>query len=872
MVSATMEDVKRLVMRATDPTGNQGSAQQSSASASTLLSTLVPVLLVALVWFTIFLVLRTRFPRQYSPRSFMGALRPESRSPAMPNGLTNWFKNFFSTPDTYVLNHHTLDGYLLLRFLKMAVVSCLVGMAITWPVLFPINATGDAGKSQLDILSMSNIKNSTYRYFGHVACAYVFYGFLLFMITRESIYYINLRQAYLLSPLYSRRLSSRTVLFTSVPEEYTNETALRRMLGNAVKRVWIAMDTEELDDLVKQRDKAAFKLEAAETKLIKTANTKHIKAEKKKGGKNTETSALSHDVESGTLAAKYLTPKDRPTHRLKPLIGKKVDTIEWCRSELQKLIPQVDELQTKQRAHDAKRLNSVFVEFTTLAEAQAAYQSLTHHQVLHMAPRFTGITPGSIIWSNLRIKWWERVIRVFATTAFITALVIFWSIPVAAVGAISNLNVLINTSGFGWLGFLHKLPPVIFGLVSGLLPSILLAVLMALLPIILRLMARISGDPTTAAVELTTQNYYFAFQVVQVFLVATLSSGAAASVKNILISPSSAPSLLASSIPTASNFYLSYFCLQGLGVAAGMLVKITGLVVFMILGKLLDNTPRKMYKRWIGLSGIGWGTLFPVYTNLFVIAICYAIVAPLVLLFAAIGLYLFYLAFRYNLLFVNNAQIDTQGRVYPKALGHLFVGIYISEVCIIGLFAIGCGAGKGAIGPLILMILFLVFTVVYHGALNSALKPCIDYLPKSLEAEERRLMDDDSMIDEKGTNGDHSTDLGVAPHKKPNFITKFLKPHIYNDYATMRRLVPRDIHVQYEPEEEENAYYAPSITSPSPLLWIPRDPLGISRQEVADTSKVIPITDEGAELDSKGKIVWDSESGRPPIWQPTPYY
>jgi hypothetical protein len=48
------------------------------------------------------------------------------------------------------------------------------------------------------------------------------------------------------------------------------------------------------------------------------------------------------------------------------------------------------------------------------------------------------------------------------------------------------------------------------------------------------------------------------------------------------------------------------------------LLGIVGLLVFKLLGKFLDNTPRKMYKRWISLSGLGWGTLFPIYTNLFV--------------------------------------------------------------------------------------------------------------------------------------------------------------------------------------------------------------------------------------------------------------
>ncbi|GAB7355940.1 hypothetical protein MBLNU459_g6577t1 [Dothideomycetes sp. NU459] len=852
----TFNDVSRVIVaRATD--SNIGSAQGAGSSASGLLSTLAPVFLYACVW------------------TFLGSLRPENRSPSLPNGIFNWFGAFFNTPDSYALNHHSLDAFLFLRLLKIAVITCLVGCCITFPVLFPINITGGGGQEQFDMLTLSNVTNNYYKYFAHAGCAYLFFGFVIYMITRESIYYINLRQAYLLSPYYASRLSSRTVLFTSVPDEYLDEANLRRMLGSSVKRVWIATDVDELEDEVKQRDKTAMKLEGAEIKLIRTANAKHVKAEKKHGGRrSSDETAMGEDLESGRVAARYLSPKDRPTHRLKPLIGKKVDTIDWCRSELQKSISKTEQLQAKQRAGDAKKLNSVFVEFTTLQEAQSAYQSLTHHQVLHMAPRFTGITPGEVIWSNLRIKWWERVIRLIATTSFVVALIIFWSIPVAFVGSIANVNYLITIPGLTWLKFLNHLPNVLMGVVTGLLPVVLLAVLMALLPIILRLMAKLGGDPSLSAVELTVQNTYFGFQIVQVFLVATLGSAASASVEAIIKDPTSVTSLLASSIPKASNFYLSYFVLQGLGIVSSMLLGLSGLIVFIVLGKLLDKTPRKMYKRWASLSSVGWGTVFPVYTNLFVIAICYSCIAPLVMIFAAIGLYFFYLAYRYNFLYVSNANIDTKGRVYPRALQQIFVGLYVAEGCLIGLFAIATGTSVGALGPLILMIIFLIFTALYHISLNAALAPLIEFLPKSLESEERRLFEEEmaAEAEEKGEVRHANTELGPAPHKKPSILQKFLRPDVYTDYATMRRMVPKEIEIRYAEEDEQNAYFHPSITSATPLLWIPRDPLGISKQEIRDTSKIVPITDESASLDAKNKIVWDAEDGRPPIWQPAVYY
>lgn len=316
---------------------------------------------------------------------------------------------------------------------------------------------------------------------------------------------------------------------------------------------------------------------------------------------------------------------------------------------------------------------------------------------------------------------------------------------------------------------------------------------------------------------------------------------------------------------------------------------LVGLVIFMVLGKLLDTTPRKMYKRWISLSGLGWGTLFPVYTNLFVIAICYAVIAPLVLGFAAIGLFLFYFAYRYNLLFVSNVVVDTKGLVYPRALGHLFIGLYVAEVCLIGIFAIATAGGIGALGPLILMIIMLIFTALYQISLNSAMAPLLDYLPKSLDAEERRLLEieggngdvvegdkyaADGAAKEAGTNGADrvSSDLGAAPHKKPNFLMKWLRPDIYTDYETMRRLVPKEIGIHYSPEVEETAFFNPAIGSSTPLLWIPRDPMGVSKEEVANTSRVLPITDDGAVLDEKNNIVWGEDDGRPPIYEEKIYY
>lgn len=92
--------------------------------------------------------------------------------------MFGWIKEFMSMPDTYILNHQNLDSYLLLRYLKISATICLVGCFITWPVLFPVNATGGGGKQQLDLLTMSNVltpKNGT-RLYAHCFVGWIFFS------------------------------------------------------------------------------------------------------------------------------------------------------------------------------------------------------------------------------------------------------------------------------------------------------------------------------------------------------------------------------------------------------------------------------------------------------------------------------------------------------------------------------------------------------------------------------------------------------------------------------------------------------------------------------------------------------------------------
>lgn len=131
--------------------------------------------------------------------------------------------------------------------------------------------------------------------------------------------------------------------------------------------------------------------------------------------------------------------------------------------------------------------------------------------------------------------------------------------------------------------------------------------------------AKLAGEPSISRVELFTQSAYFAFQVIQVFLVATLASSATAVAQQIVDSPTSAPTILANNLPKASNLYISYFIVQGLTIATSVLTQVVGFFIFTLLYKFLANTPRALYSKWSNLSAISWGSTMPVYTNIIVV-------------------------------------------------------------------------------------------------------------------------------------------------------------------------------------------------------------------------------------------------------------
>lgn len=798
--------------------GTISSSNNKTSSLSKLAATFIPVLIFLVICFLLFSFLRPKCRRVFAPRSIPGLREPQLPSPPLPTGWFNWIIPFYKIPDNFVLNHGSLDGFFFLRFLKVLRNICLGGCLILWPVLFPIHATGGGGLSELELLTIGNVKDPN-RLYAHAVMAWIFFGFVLYMIVRECIYYVNLRQAYLSSPYYSRRISSRTMLLTCVPKEYLDPRRLRKLYGPSVERIHIPRTTKALANLVQEREQTAARLEKAEVNLILKANKarrkKLDKTAAKPDGASQESSvtgslasqhdlvrdrgkmastrgdhlvldlpgsyiefapsdvkaaaegvlkeALGHDVNDddvgdcddeythpygldhdlpdvrGSVAARWIPVESRPYHRPLGNFGRRVDTIRWTRNRLRELNLQIYKMRRQVRRGDGTALPAAFIEFDSQESAQAAHQVLAHHRPLQMSSRILGIHPGEVLWKSLRMPWWELIVRRFAIMSFVCAAVIFWSIPSAAIGLVSQINFLSSIVVLSWL---KKLPDLVLGFLTGFVPSFALSMWMAAVPGMLRICGAQAGIPSVTMVELFVQKAYFAFQVVQVFLITTLTSAASAAFTKILENPIGIKDVLAENLPMASNFYLSYILIQCLASSGATLLQAFNLIRHHLLARMSVN-PRAQYATWRKLPPARWGGIFPVFANMGVIALSYACIAPLILIFAAGGMMAMQFVWRYNIIYVFDSGLDSKGLFYPHALLHLTVGLYLAEICLIGLFALHL-----AFGPLAMMIIFLLFTGLVHVSLMQAIMPLLQNLPQTL-ALEAEIQQEDKVAAER---------------------------------------------------------------------------------------------------------------------------
>ena len=159
----------------------------------------------------------------------------------------------------------------------------------------------------------------------------------------------------------------------------------------------------------------------------------------------------------------------------------------------------------------------------------------------------------------------------------------------------------------------------------------------------------------------------------------------------------------------------SFIMLQGLGGTATRFLQVVPLAKYYAQTTRFGSTPRSVYSVKYSPRTSNWGTLFPSITLLVVITLGYSVICPMINGFAFVTFFLLYMLYKYLFTWVNDhsPSSDTGGLFFPKAINHVFVGLYVQQICLCTLFflPLSSNSPRSAIPEGTLMIVLIVFTV-----------------------------------------------------------------------------------------------------------------------------------------------------------------
>ncbi|KAK8858828.1 hypothetical protein IAR55_003058 [Kwoniella newhampshirensis] len=832
----------------------------NTATTGSFVSALVVAGITVGAFTTVWLLLHGRgtLKRVYQPRV---DLAPESKRPqSLPTGVVPFWRTIFATPDKDVIVSNGLDAYFYVRFLKVFGLQMLVPYVfLTFVICIPLSAAKpNAGQTGLNILTFGNVApNMQNRHIGHFLVAILLMSWTLYLIFREYKHFVEVRQAWLTSPQHLTLARTRTVAVTNVPDSVNSGSGLKEIAGivaridstgsspnnvpsrmstategtvvngqdteGGVRQVWLTRKLKEVEKVWEERDAECSRLEGGVGKLLKLGNKNQLK------GKTPQNQG-QHDAErsGGDLIDRYVLGKKRPTWKQGPLglIGKKQD-LETSPLYIAERNANLTDLRK-----DIERLpqgNTAFVRFASQHEAHAFARLLQKTDKSHKLMKAgVEVVPEDVQWSNISMSPSQRKMRTVISWAATIGLIIVWAPIVAFVGLVSNVDALCTKAS--WLAWLCTIKPAALGIIKGVLPPVLLAVVFMVLPMILRKLVTLQGEVLKTDIELKVFSRFWLFQVIHGFLIITLASGLISALSDIGGMANQVPTLLASRLPNASIFFLTFILTTTLSGSAKAYARVVPWVMFMLRGVLGGNTPRKFYMSKYKMDSFAWATTWPPTCLLICITIVYSVIQPIICLLSLVAFCMLYGAYKYILNWCADQPdaAETGGMFYIKALRTVFVSLYLEGICLAGLFFLSTdqnnkraksGLACGAI--MVVMIILTVLLQIYIDWFRFT-RPFLTYVHSTSTASKAQQID--PVVGHVKTAATDEQDIAGAEYGNTSGF-------------------------------HYRAFDHPALWKKQPVVWIADDPLGLGKYEADKINeKGVEASTEFAHMDAKGKL------------------
>ena len=388
-----------------------------------------------------------------------------------------------------------------------------------------------------------------------------------------------------------------------------------------------------------------------------------------------------------------------------------------------------------------------------------------------------------INWLNARKPRAQRTVINVIMTVFSLGLSVVLALPVtfsASLGQIEDL-----TQNISWLYWVNRIPPRALAYLQGAVPQLLVAAVVALVPSLLRYLSSWHCHVTHAQAEIAYYRYYSAFLFLQAFLLVSISSSLMVTLSEVLNKPSAIPRVLALNLPKAGNYFISFLTLQGFSLFADMIAQWAYLLKRTFKSRFLSSTPRHlaavasqdpfsitgMYSTVallgvIGRLGKSIGTWF---FKLTFAATVYSIITPLALLPSSLGLFALLMATKPALRRFKENAAGTNGEIFSNVINQLFVGLYIMQLCLAGIFiSVESKTARFAckVQAILTLLLFLA-TCCFHFTMVRSMKHRLLTVFSHSSLEDDTTGDSTLQAQSRTTTGTHILATTASPETFP---------------------------------------------------------------------------------------------------------
>lgn len=634
------------------------------SSFCTSLGTSFAIFLVLMILFA-FLQSKPGNNVVYYPNRILKGLDPFEGGSKTRNPFS-WIKEAYSSSEQDVIAMSGVDTAVFFVFLSTVFSILVICGIILLPVLLPIAKTGGAGKklttsngsfNELDQLSMGNITARSVRLWAFfIAC-----------------YFVSLVSLFLLWKAYKHVSWLRSEAFKTIdvkPEQF----------AIVVRDIPPVLDGQTRKEQVDSYFKAIYP-ETFYRSMIITDNKKVNKIwEELEGYKKKLARAEVVYAGSKTTAKPEGT---RPTNKTGclGLIGKKVDSIEYCNEKINELVAKLESEQKVTLRE--KQQNAAIVFFSNRVVAASAAQSL-HAQVVDHWSVFGAPEPCQLLWPNLKIKYFQRELRQYLVYFVVTLAIFFYMVPISFVSAFTTLKGLVKL-----LPFLKPLVNIetLKTVLEAYLPQLALIIFLAILPKLLMFLSKLEGIPTESHAARATSGKYFYFTVLNVFIGVALAGTLFDTFKRIQDKPKDIVPVLAESLPGRATFFLTFVALKffvGYGLELSRLVP---LIIYHLKKKFLCKTEAELKEAWAP-GDLGYATRIPADMLIATIVFCYSCIAPLIIPFGALYFGLGWLVLRNQALKVYVPRYESYGRMWPHINNRILASMVLYQVTMYGYFGV----------------------------------------------------------------------------------------------------------------------------------------------------------------------------------------